>query len=162
MAAYLTVAEFKVKTLIPSVYVDEVEGIAPGFVDGQLADVSRRLDGVLRKRYAAPFSAPYPEQVQEWLARIVSPRVWMKRGVDATDSQWDTIQEDAKAAWAEVAQAADGNAGLWDLPVAGGSTASAVSRGGPLVYSEQSAYVWTDRQACTGREEDRAGRGTGG
>lgn len=162
MSAYLTVAEFSLKSVVPAAYIATVEAMQVGFVDQKLADVSRRIDSKLRKRYAAPFASPYPEQVQDWLQRIVSPLVWFKRGVDATDEGYQTVLKDGADAWAEVAEAADGQMGLYDLPLIAGGTATGISKGGPLVYSEQSPYVGFDRQVDTGRAEDCARRGSGG
>lgn len=160
--AYLTVAGFKDFSLMPSALVDELEEIAAGFLDQQLESESRRIDSRLRKRYAVPFEAPVPVAVQGWLARIVTVRAFLKRGVDPTDAQFTEIKADADAAIAELKEAADSNEGLFDLPVRADSTATGISRGGPFGYSEASPYVWTDLQVATGRDEDRDGSGTHG
>lgn len=157
---YLDKAAFAILTVMPAESVDAIEMVAPGWIDGQLTYWSGWIDSRLRKRYAAPFSAPYPEAVTGWLARIVTVRCFLRRGVDPTDLQFEEIKADADRAMEEIKEAADSNEGLFDLPLRADTTASGISRGGPFGYSEQSPYVWTDGQAETGRNEDRNGGGT--
>lgn len=161
MVAYLDVAGFKNLTVMPSEAVDELELAHAGWLAAQLANRSKLIDAKLAKRYDVPFQSPYPEIVQGWLARIVTPLAMLRRGVDATDQQYVDIRDDARAAWEEIDEAANGEEGLYDLPLRADTDASGVTRGGPFGYSEASPYVWTDIQAETGRAEDRARGGTG-
>ena len=160
--AYLDKDAFADRTIMPSEYVDALDTVAPGWVDLQLEEWSAWIDSRLRKRYAAPFSAPYPVAVLSWLTKIVTVRCYLKRGVDATDEQFLSIQEDAKEARAEVMEAADSMAGLFDLPLRSDTTATGIDRSGPYSYSEQSPYVWATQQRRTGQDEDRNGGGTYG
>lgn len=162
MPAYLDLAGFKGLSTMPSTDVDGVETLYPGFVDAQLGHASRRIDGRLRKRYAAPFGAPVPETVKLWLAQIVTVPVMLKRGIDPNDAQFEEIKALATQAYDEIKEAADGELGLWDLPLNENTTASGISKGGPLGYSEQSPYVAFDQQSAIGRVEDSNGRGTDG
>lgn len=159
MAAYLTLAAFKVRSLMPQTDVEALEALAPGFVDGQLEYYSRWIDARLRKRYAAPFETPN-ETVKEWLSRLVTVRCYLRRGVDPTDEQFVSIKEDRDEARDEIKEAADSETGLFDLPLLDAADGTAVSKGGPYGYSEQSPYVAFDRQAETGRTEDRNRTGT--
>lgn len=159
---YLDLAGFRGLSLMAGESIDELETIAPGWVDAQLEAASRHIDARLAKRYAAPFASPYPVAITDWLARVVTVRAMMRRGVDANDEQFLALKEDAAAAWAEIKEAADSNEGLYELPLREDTTASGVSKGGPYGYSEQSPYVWTDKQAATARDEDSAGDGTYG
>lgn len=165
MPAYLTKAQFALRSIAPAEYIDAIELRTPGWIDQQLLQESARLDARLKKRYAAPFvdgagQPAAPELVMLWLTRIVTLKVYLRRGVDATDEQFVEVRDDARAAEAELKEAADGAMGLWDLPVRGQEQTSAITYGGPRVYSEQSPYVWTDVQADIARGEDRSGRGT--
>lgn len=160
--AYLTLAQFKLRSLMPASDLDVIETVAPGFIDQQLESVSQWLDTRLRKRYAAPFAAPYPEAVLAWVARIVTVRCYLRRGVDPTDAQFSEIKADADAATAEVKEAADSNEGLFDLPLRGDVDASAIVRGGPYVYSEASPYVAFDLQRDTAQAEDQSRGGSFG
>jgi hypothetical protein len=160
MAAYLTLVEFKLRSVMPPEYIDAIEVLQPGWTLAQLEQQSRWLDSRLRKRYAAPFAAPYPEAVLSWVARLTTVRVFLRRGVDPTDAQFDLVREDAKAATDEIKEAADSNVGLFDLPEHDTSTATGVSKGAPQGYSEQSPYVGFSQQATTGRDEDAAGEGS--
>lgn len=165
MATYLTYQKFRNLAVIPEAFIDDVEKTSPGWVANQLEYWARWLDARLRKRYASPFAAhdatpPTPATVQGWLARIVTVRVWLKRGVDPDDLQYVTIAQDAENAFAEVLEAANSDEGWFDLPLRTDANGSAITQGNPRAYSEQSPYVWTDRQRATGVNEDDAGGGS--
>lgn len=158
--AYLTLAEFKLLSTMQSESVDELETRWPGYVDAQLDSKSHWINAQLRKRYAAPFESPYPAAVKSWLACIVTMQCWKRRGYDPTDESMQEAIEDRAEAKREIAEAADGEKGLWDLPLRSDTTATGISKGAPLGYSEQSPYVGFDLQRETGREEDSNGSGT--
>ncbi len=158
--AYLTKTTFAALTVMPSVDVDALEVVAPGWIDAQLDYWSGWIDSRLAKRYAVPFSSPPPDAVKGWLARIVTLRAYMKRGIDPNDAQFSEIKADADAAGVELKEAADSGEGLFDLPLREDTASSGIARGGPLVYSEASPYVSFDDQLTVGVAEDRARRGT--
>jgi len=159
--SYLDLAEYKEYSVLPAVDIDEVEVIQAGWIDRKLRAASNAVDARLRKRYTVPFVLPYPDQVCDWVARLVDPLVLKKRGVDATDEQFLSIDADAQAAREEIMEAANAETGLFDLPLLDTADASAITKGAPLASSQQSPYVWMDLQEETGREEDIAGAGTG-
>lgn len=160
--AYLDKDAFAERTIMPSEYVDAIETVSAGWIDLQLEEWSAWIDSRLRKRYAVPFQAPYPAAVTAWLTRLVTVRCYLKRGVEATDEQYITIEQDAKEARAEVLEAADSMAGLFDLPLRSNTTATGIDRSGPFAYTEQSPYVWATQQRRMGRNEDSNGGGTYG
>jgi hypothetical protein len=159
MAAYLTLAKFKLLTVMPGSFVDAIETVSPGWVDAQLLHESDWIDTRLRKRYLAPFVSPVPLIVEGWLQRMVTVRCFLKRGVDPTDRQYATIEKDWADALAEIKEAADSEKGLFDLPLRADVNASGISQGNPRSYSEQSPYAWTDVQGRAGRYEDQSGNG---
>lgn len=159
MAAYADYETFRSLTIMPQGNVDALASAAPGWIDAQLDYWSRQIDSRLRKRYAVPFEDPYPSAVVGWLVRIVTVRAYMRFGVDANDLQFVEIRDDARAAFEEIQEAADSAVGLFDLPLIDGGK-SAISKGGPFVYSEASPYVWTDQQRDAGVKEDESGKGT--
>ncbi len=160
---YLTLARFKLLALIPAGWIDEVEAMpgAAGFTEAQIDVTSDWLDAQLRKRYAAPFTAPIPGIVEQWVARLITPDVLIKRGVNATDEQFAAMEKRADQAREQIQQAADSETGLYDLPLRDDLAASGISAGNPRVYSEQSPYVYTDVQVDTARGEDESRRGSG-
>jgi len=158
MSAYLTVDEFKLLTTAGD-YVADVEAAQTGWLGAQLSAHSARINAQLRKRYATPFAAPIPEQVQLWLAQIVTEALYLRRGVDAQDEQFVSITEIAARAREEIKEAANAQDGLWDLPL-NETSASLVTRGGPIGYSEASPYVWSSVQAERASSEDENGSGT--
>jgi hypothetical protein len=160
MPAYLSIARFKLLSTIPSAFVDEIEIVSVGFTDAQLEYWSAWIDAQLAKRYATPFDLPYPTALEGWLARIVTPRIWSKRGVNPEDQQWKEVKQDDLDARAEIKEAANSETGLYDLPLRSDTTDSGISRGFPKAYSEQSPYVWTTQQADRGMQEDESGGGT--
>jgi hypothetical protein len=162
MGSYLDLNGFKSASVMPDEDVEALVGRYPAFLSTQLELQSAWIDGRLRKRYAAPFAEPYPKLVELWLAAIVTELAYIKRGVDANDEQWPTITDSAKQAKDEIAEAADGELGRFDLPLRADTTATGISKGATRTYSEQSPYVGFDRQRTIGRTEDGSGRGTGG
>lgn len=160
MATYLTVDGFKLLSVMPSGFVDEIEAGSPGWTLQQLTLVSAHIDARLSKRYDAPFNVPAPICVQGWLAKIVTEAAYRKRGYDPTDAQGKEYVADRDTALAEIKEAADAVDGLFDLPLRADTNASGISKGGPRAYSEQSPYVFTDQQSRVGTNEDSNGGGT--
>ena len=160
--AYLDKDAFAALTVMPEEYVAQIEMVSPGWVDGQLEYWSRQIDSRLAKRYAVPFSSPYPVAVCGWLARIVTVKCFLKRGVDPQDEQFDEYKSDAAAAMDEIKEAANSETGLFELPLRADKNASGISRGGTFGYSETSPYVWADIQGRVGHAEDRNGGGSYG
>lgn len=160
MAAYLTVDELKTRTIMPSEQIDRLEQMHPGWLAAQLESSSRWVDMRLAKRYAVPFSAPYPEAVRSWVARMVTQRAYLHHGIPASDAQLALVAADSDKAEAEVKEAADGQIGLIDLPASDAVRGSAVRFGGTRVYSERSPYVAGDVQRSAGVLDDQRRRGT--
>ena len=152
MSQYLTLTTYQDLTLAPASYVEFVEAEEPNWINRQLSHLSALLDAKLAKRYATPFDADSPPvAVQDWLRRMMDLRLYYKRGVDPTDQQFGEIKEDAKAAWAEVADAADSDKGHTELPRRADDPTIGVTRGTPLSYTETSPYIWSDVQADENR-----------
>lgn len=158
--AYLTIAKFKTLTVMPPSFVDAIETAQPGWLDAQFLYWSDWLNTRLRKRYAVPFTAPAPLAVEGWLARIVTVRAFLRRGVNPTDQQYADIKDDHDKAHDEIKEAAESETGLFDLPLRADLDTSGISQGNPLSYSEASPYAWTDVQGQRGRNEDQNGGGS--
>lgn len=144
--AYLTPTTYALLTIAPPEYIPEVEIIAPGWLAAQLEYWSSWIDSRLKKRYATPFAAApnTPPAVTGWLARIVDRELYLKRGINPDDKQTEDVKDRALEAKAEVKEAADSAAGLFELPLRVDTpTVTGVSRGGPLMYSEVSPYTWS-------------------
>lgn len=158
--AYLDLDGFKGLSLMSGANIDDLETEQPGWIDNQLLSWSASIDAKLRKRYAAPFASPYPVAVQGWLARIVTLRVAMRRGVSPSDEQFQDYKKDAEDAQAELNAAGESVDAGYDIPLREDTTASGITKGGPRVYTEQSPYVWQNAQARVGRNEDDNGSGS--
>lgn len=157
---YLTLTEFKDRTTMPASYVDALDMLRPGWVEAQIATVSSWLDARLSKRYAVPFADPCPELVKKWTTDLVTMRCWSRRGYDPTTDDMQEVLTELKLTRDEITEAANSDTGLFELPLRGNTTAEGVSKGAPLAYSEQSPYVWTNKQGGAGRDEDVDGDGT--
>lgn len=116
------------------------------FIEAKLVSETSWINAQLRKRYDAPFVAPYPEAALGWLAVLVTPFVYRKRGIDPSDEQIVSAEADAQRARDDIAKAADSETGLFELPIRQDVQTSAVTQGGPLSYSEADCYIWTDVQ----------------
>lgn len=158
----MTLDEFKDRTNMPVEFIEAIEAVRAGWTEKQIALAIAWIESRLRKRYAVPFDAPQPEAFLAWVTRLVTFEAWQRRGYDPADLSMAQAAEDAKTARDEVKEAADSKDGLFDLPLRADTTAQGIRKGGPLVYSEQSPYVWTTRQGCRGRFEDDNDDGTYG
>lgn len=145
---------------MPPSFVDAIETTQPGWLDAQFLYWSDWIDTRLRKRYAVPFVVPFPLAVEGWLARIVTVRAFLRRGINPTDAQYADIKTDHDNALDEIKEAADSEKGLFDLPMRADLDPSAISQGNPRSYTEASPYVWTDVQGNRGRQEDQHGGGS--
>jgi hypothetical protein len=155
MASYLTVTEFKLRSIMPQADVDALELREPGFLAETIADWSEEIDARLRKRYVAPFSSPYPRTIIRWLVKLVTRDAYEKRGLDPSSaSDEKAIYGAAETAEAELKEAADSEKGLFDLPLRADDSTSGVVNGGPLGYTEQSPYTWATLQKRAAIEEE--------
>lgn len=119
------------------------------FVEDRLVINTSEINAKLRKRYAAPFDAPFPKVVTGWLAAITLPDLYEARGWDDSDAGADSVAKAAERARTQMQEAADSEIGLFDLPLRQDTTETGVSKGGPRGYSEASPYGWLDVQADT-------------
>jgi len=153
--SYLTLVEFKEATIAPAVDVDGLEAKRPGYLLRRLTATSGWINAHLRKRYACPFAAPVPDTVTNWLQQIVTFELYLARGVDPADQSIEHIKEAHDTAKKEVADAAGAEDNRWDLPLREDADGTAITKGGPLAYTETSPYVAFDLQREIGRGEDR-------
>lgn len=158
--AYLTLAEFKARSIMFPADVDALETLRPGYTDTRIAVWQSVIDSRLRKRYAAPFASPVPEIVLGWLVSFVTHDAQRARGVNPEDPTIVMMTDDKTLADTQMKEAADSDTGLFDLPLRQDLQNSAVAFGGPMGYSETSPYVSADRQASIGRGEDSSGGGS--
>jgi hypothetical protein len=141
-----SVIDFRTRTIMPDTYVDALWDRRPGYLEAVVAGAYADIYGRLRKRYVVPF-ATVPEAVVRWMTRIVTAEAYRARGIDASDDQIELIDADRVRAYEEIKEAADGAAGLFDLPLDPALDVTAIAKGGPLGYSETSPYAWTDVQS---------------
>jgi hypothetical protein len=144
--SYLTVAEFRDRTVMPQANVDALDDQEPGFLAAQIASAEAWINARLWKRYDVPFSSA-PEIVKSWVTILVTPAAYAKMGWQpSSESDRESILVPAETARAEVKEAADSETGLFELPLRAGSTAEGISRGATLSYSEASPYTWQTEQ----------------
>ena len=158
----MTVVDFRARTIMPGADVDLLELNEPDFLQTQLDDWTEEMFARLRKRYnTALMAADPPRTIMRWLTKIVTREAYAKRGYNPSNAdEKETIEGAAERAETELKEAADSKEGLFELPLLGTEPADgAISRGGPLGYSETSPYVWADQQIVDGRNQDRNGRG---
>ncbi len=154
MTAYLDVAGFMLRTVMPLEDVEMLESQHSGFLDARLEVGTSLINARLSKRYAAPLTDPVPEIVLGWLVALVTPKAYQKRGWNPSDAQSEQILKDAVEALEQMKEAADSAEGLYELPLRADASETGVSKGGPLGYAEASPYRWTDLEVEAGRAED--------
>lgn len=163
MSIYITSDRFKLLTLVPGAVLTQIESTpnGAGWLAAQIENVSTYIDSRLGKRYAVPFTAPVPPALERWIVDIVSFNAWLKRGMSATDESFEAFKQNHDRAYDEIKEAADSEAGLFELPrVVNDVGQQTITRGFPRMYSEASPYVAFDRQSRIGRNEDPTGGGT--
>lgn len=102
---------------------------------------------------------PIPGVILRWLAELVAFDLLDARGVDPQDPAMQRAEKRRDLALSDIKEAADGEKGLFDLPV-NDDVDTAVTTGAPLGYSEQSPWVWTTQQAMQGGQQDQFGSGS--
>ncbi len=154
---YLTLAQFKARTLMSPSEVDYVETDSPGFTVTRIAVRTSWMHQRLRKRYglSLPFETP-PEILLGWLVDMVTWDVMRRRGLNPNDPAGQLFSDAVTQALAEIKEAADSKDGLFDIAEAADESGSSVTTGGPLGYSEASPYTAAALQGQAGRAEDRS------
>ncbi len=167
--AYVDDAYIKSVGLMPTDDVVFLRAQEPEFVDGTYLAVSRIFDAKLTKRYVTPFGlesgsfviTDVPEAVRFNVAQVCVSRMFAKRGFNPGSKQdEDVIIGERDRAFLWLNEAADAEKGFIELPRrALEPDVSAVAKGSPKVYSEQSPYAGFDRQGQDGRDDDARGSG---
>lgn len=101
---------------------------------------------------------PVPESVLRWLTTLVTDDSYRKRGRNPQDPAMEDLRADVTRTYDEVAECANSNTGLFDLPI-NEDADTAIVTGGPLGYSEQSPYTWADVQRDGAIQNDFARTG---
>lgn len=146
MTPYLTFETWKARSRWSSPDCDDIYAREQDKVDNALADTTEWVNARLRKRYDEA-QLPTNRTILGWCRDIVDFEVFLIRGGNPSSMQDGLYKEKHDAAKAEIAEAANSQTGLFDLPARQDSTETGISRGGPLAYSEASPYTWMDRQA---------------
>ncbi|AKV03188.1 hypothetical protein AKJ09_09851 [Labilithrix luteola] len=154
--SYLDVDGLKAYGLAPDALVDGAH-LPPSppalraawrtFVEARLRYWTSEINAKLTKRYAVSLKEPFVETVLGWLAALVTPDLYRKRGWDPSDAQASDLIEQADKVAEKLQEAADAKDGLYELPLRQDTSESGVEKGGPLFYSEADPYTWTDVQA---------------
>lgn len=144
---------FRHHSAVSPLYVTELETAQPGWIDRQLAVASNFVDTRLRKRCPVPFAAP-PDAVKRWVSAIVTVRVMVRVGVHPDDEQFRLFKEEYDTALTELREAADGHAGLFELPTLDGTDSAAAIKGKPRYSVDASPFAALSRDARAGREQD--------
>ncbi|WP_437623382.1 hypothetical protein [Sorangium sp. So ce1151] len=136
---------------MPDEDVDFIEARYPGFLTAKLEEHSSRIDSRLAKRYVVPLRSKTtdepPEIVYAWLTAFTTLDAYLRRGFNGSSEQDAYIGAQRDWADEDIQETSDAQNGRYELLlVKDGAQASAVSKGGPLAYSEASPYTWQQRQ----------------
>jgi hypothetical protein len=129
---------------MPEEDVDDLVARYPAFVAAQLEVLTGEIYSRLRKRYKTPFD-PVPIVAKGWLADMIAPVLYARRGVDPSDDQMQQLRDAAARAREQIKEAADSENGLYDLPLLDTADPTAIAKAGPLGYSE-GPYDYLDQE----------------
>jgi hypothetical protein len=146
MSAYIDIDYVRDQGILDPVDVDAFEAAYPGRIAKLCVSWSRYADSILAKRRATPVSAPVPEALKLNVCRLVTMQIAKQRGV-VPGTDWSVFEKDEAAAQKWLADAADPEKGIVDLPLRESAVdESGIDRAGPLGYSEPDPFTWTDVQ----------------
>lgn len=124
----------------------ELEAKRPGFIMKSVRSVSASIDSRLVTRGDVPFQRPYPEPVRQWVADLVTVRVFRALGRRPSDEQAEDIEKAAADALLEIKEAADPKDGLIRLPLHARTKQLQTTEPATLAYTEQSPFTSKHRQ----------------
>jgi hypothetical protein len=106
---------------IPDAYIAEA---GQTYVNTQISLLRSSIYDRLRRQYdVSAMVATEPLTVKKWIAALVLPKLYRKRGVDPTDLQFQEFVKAAEYTDKQVDLAANARDGLYDLPLADGTAA---------------------------------------
>jgi hypothetical protein len=157
VAYFPDLASVKRQSVMPTADIDDLEARESGWILGKALSLQGLLDARLRKRCPVPFVDPVPDAVLNWLGALLDPEMYLKRGINPSDQQQILIDARRERAERDLAEAADGNIGKFDLPARQDTTDSAMTEPSTLAYSEQSPFTGKHRQFDSVRFNRRYG-----
>lgn len=155
---YVTLAELKEGSEFDPIEWDELNTRRPATVTAWLTLTAALINDPLRLRYAVPFEAPYPTTVKAWQIVLMDAKFLRHRRTPGAESTDDSdISTEAKAVTESIAAAADQDRPAHpELPLRSDTSASGVTKGGPMMASFATPYEWFDEQARR-RDASRGG-----
>lgn len=155
---------------LPAELLARLDVIAPGFRLARLGLWDSWLNSQLSKRYdttkfaADPTATPpveTPPVLLLWQFTLTDFDCWVRLGRSSTDEDIQTHAAAVERVQREVADAASGQSGAYDIQLSVGLIPTTViNRPGPLIYTESSPFLAQRRQREQGRQEDQQGSGT--
>lgn len=148
MSLYIaTHQEFLNLSPATALQVDELEERKPGQLMAMLEAMSCVMDSQLAQRGDVPFVAPFPRQIQIWLADLVTPRFFEALEFRPTDEIQLRILERERNASEMVTKAGHPRDGLVILPLQRTSaTMNQPREEVTLAFSESDPYASRQRQ----------------
>jgi hypothetical protein len=145
--SYLDVQRYRTLSELPKGRIDAYEARNEGVIVAKLEQNSRKVEDRLRHKYTIPF----PERnitIQGWIVALTDPWLLGQIGYDAqeNDPLPGRIEKLEEKAEAELTAATDPASNQWNLPRTDGKDPTAISKGAPNAYSENSPYTWIRRQ----------------
>jgi len=108
-------------------------------------------------------STPIVEALLQWIVDVLTPRLWDRRGVNASnDDQIKEARDRRDKAEKFVNDCADMLGGLWELSPNTDLGGTGATQTAPLFHSQSSPFAWMDYSRSRGRREDSSGRNGGG
>ena len=147
MTDYVDIEFYKAHATLDEEDVNAFESQYPGRLAKLFATWSRYVDAFLRKVYVVPFVAPFPVEIRICVTRLVTSELKKIVGYRPGTSDKEVCDADVVLAMEFLKELRDAKDGRLELPLKNETPeAEGVAKGGPLFFSEQSPYDWTDAQ----------------
>lgn len=157
---YVTFAELKEGSEFDPAEWDELNTRRPATVTAWLTLTQTLIDDPLRLRYAVPLATTppslvpdptlAPKTVKAWQIVLMDAKFLRHRRTPGAEATSDAdISAEAAAVMLAIAAAADQDrAAHPELPLRSDTSASGVSKGGPMMVSPTTLYGYFDQQAA--------------
>jgi hypothetical protein len=145
--SYIEFQRYRTLSELPKGRIDTFEKREPGIILAKLEQNSRLVEDRLRHKYTIPFPERH-STIEGWIVGLTDPWLLNQIGYDSQDNDPipGRIDKLETKVHEDLTDATDPASNKWNLPRKDGKDPTAISKGAPRAYSENSPYTWIRRQ----------------